>query len=162
MFVAARPIAQWKRKKSLSCVTTRRCKLWVLNGLTCRTSLAGGAPVSAWACWVLTSASWRCLAFRRGAVPAAQLRAGIPDADSSAGCDTAAGICACTLCAGKSVGGPAPSGLTAAYSRNVADAHGRFDLPRESPGRVCNHSPRRYQNSNKENARGHHHRLARN
>ena len=37
---------------------------------------------------------------------------------------------------------PAPSGPTAAFSRNVADAHGRFDLPRESPGRMCNHSPR--------------------
>jgi hypothetical protein len=33
VLVAARPIAQWKRKKSLSCVTTRRRKLGALNGL---------------------------------------------------------------------------------------------------------------------------------
>jgi hypothetical protein len=36
----------------------------------------------------------------------------------------------------------APSGPTAAFSRNVVDAHGRLDLPRESPGRMSNHSPR--------------------
>ena len=36
----------------------------------------------------------------------------------------------------------ARSRLATAISRTLASAHGRFDLPRESPGRVCNHSPR--------------------
>jgi hypothetical protein len=36
----------------------------------------------------------------------------------------------------------APSGQTTPSSRNVASAHGRCFLPRESPGRMCHHSPR--------------------
>jgi len=36
----------------------------------------------------------------------------------------------------------APSGQTATSSRNVAGAHGRCFLPRESPGRMSHHSPR--------------------
>src|SRR5260370_19391070 len=44
---------------------------------------------------------------------------------------------------------PAPSGPTVAFSRNVVDAHGRLDLPRESPGECATIRPGRYQNSNK-------------
>ena len=41
------------------------------------------------------------------------------------------------------------SGLGTVLSFNVVVAHGRFDLPRESSGRMCHHSPRAYQNANK-------------
>ena len=37
----------------------------------------------------------------------------------------------------------------AVLSRTLTGAHGRFDLPRESSGRMCQHSPRRDQNANK-------------
>jgi hypothetical protein len=36
----------------------------------------------------------------------------------------------------------ASSGVSAVLSRTLTGAHGRFDLPRESPGRMCQHSPR--------------------
>ena len=38
--------------------------------------------------------------------------------------------------------GAACSGLGTGLCLNVVVAHGRFDLPRESPGRMCHHSPR--------------------
>jgi hypothetical protein len=36
----------------------------------------------------------------------------------------------------------ASSGVSAVLSRTLTGAHGRFDLPRESSGRMCQHSPR--------------------
>ena len=90
-------------KKSFCCVTTRRRKFWVLNGLRRGLrSLAArflrlgvlGFDVGVLAMFGLPP--------RR--LPAADLAAGIPDPGSSAGSNTAAGTCARTLCAGRSAG----------------------------------------------------------
>ena len=69
--------------------------------------------------------------------------AGIPGPGSSAGSNAAAGTCARTLCAGRSAG--AVGALwrrRRCLSLTVTGAHGRFDLPRESSGRMRQHSPR--------------------
>ena len=108
------------------------------------TWLAGGELVRAWACWALTLWSWRRLACRPGAVPAVQLALAIRML-TVALVVTTRPVFACAPVAQtqRSAGGAAArSRLAAVISRTLASAHGRFDLPRESSGRVCNHSPR--------------------
>ena len=103
VLVAARPIAQWPGKKSPSCVTTRRCKLWFFNGLRPRLhSLAArlfGMGVLGFDVEVL--ATFRLAS---GTCASGSARAGNPDADSSVGGNNEAGICVCTRCADMSAG----------------------------------------------------------
>jgi hypothetical protein len=128
-------------KKSLSCVTTRRRKLGVLNGLrhglhllAARFLVLGvpGFDVGALALFGLSprriptpdlAQAFRILTVAL-VVTARMVFAPASFAQTNARARTA------------------PSGPTVAFSRNVADAHGRLHLPRESSGRVCYHSPR--------------------
>ena len=120
-------------KKSLNCVTTRRRKLWVLNGLSCGLqSLAAhflvlcalGSDVGVLATFTLPprrepvadfAQAFRVLAVALVVTPRLVFAfAPFAQADPRARA--------------------APSGLRTPFSLTLAGAHGRFDLPREKLG----------------------------
>jgi hypothetical protein len=128
-------------KKSFCCVTTRRCKFGILNGLGFRlASLAarflglgmsgfglGGLAMLGLPTCCLPLAdlpkAFRVLAI--ALVPAPRLvLAAAPFAQTGPGTRSA------------------PSGRTATFPRTLTSAHGRCRLPRESSGRVLSHPPR--------------------
>lgn len=144
VLVAARPIAQGPRKKSPRCVTTRRCKFWFFNGLRPGLhSLAAclfGLGVLGFD--VLVLATFR---LAPGAVPTDQLSLAIWML-TIALVVTTRPVFACAPVAQtrpQARAAPAPrTRLATVSSRSLTSAHGRLGLPRESSGRVCNHSPR--------------------
>ena len=128
-------------KKSLSCVTTRRRKLWVLNGLrrglhslAARFLVLGvlGFDVGVLATFGLPP--------RR--LPAADLPQAFRILTVALVVTPRLVLAPAPFAQADPRARSAPSGPTAAFSRNVAGAHGRLDLPRESSGRMCYHSPR--------------------
>ena len=139
-FVAARPIAERKRKKII-CVTTRGRNFGVFNGLGHNFSLltahllclsALGSDMGILAPFGLASRrlpamdlpqALRLLAVALG--PAPWLVLGLASLAQAA--SRARSAC---------------SGGTIVLSRTLAGAHGRCLLPRESPGGMCHHSPR--------------------
>jgi hypothetical protein len=124
-------------KKSFCYVTTRRRNLRLLNGLGSLTAFSFGLGVAAFGCGIpATFGLAPCrqpapdlpLAFRLLAVALVptpwQVLAPAPFAETNPWAR------------------PAHSGRRAVFSRNLTSAHGRCFLPRESSGRMCNHSPR--------------------
>ena len=142
--VAARPIAQWPGKKSPSCVTTRRCKLWFFNGLRPGLhSLAArlfGLGVLDFDVEVLAT-----FGLASGTAPAVQLALAIRMLTVALVVTTRPVFASAPVAQTRPRTRAAPAArtrLAAVSSRTLASAHGRLDLPRESSGRVCNHSPR--------------------
>jgi hypothetical protein len=142
--VTARPIAQWPGKKSPRCVTTRRCKLWLFNGLRhgLRSLAARLLGLGVLGFDVEVLATFRLAS---GTAPAVQLALAIRMLTVALVVTTrpvfACATVAQTLPQARATTA-ARTRLAAVSSRTLASAHGRFDLPRESSGRVCNHSPR--------------------
>lgn len=140
-FKASRPIAQGPGKKSPRCVTTRRRKLLFFirlgQGLRSLAARLFGLSVLGFDVAVLAA-----FGLPSGAVPTVQLDLAIRM------------LTVALVVATRSVFAFAPVAQTnpwawtartrpAAVSfRTLTSAHGRFVLPRESSGRVCNHSPR--------------------
>ncbi len=144
MLVAARPIAQWPGKKSPSCVTTRRCKLWSFNGLRPGLhSLAArlfGLGVLGFDVEVLAT-----IRLASSTAPAVQLAPAIRMLTVALVVTTRTVFACAPDAQTRPQARAAPAvrtRLAAVSSRTLTSAHGRFDLPRESSGRVCNHSPR--------------------
>jgi hypothetical protein len=141
VFVAAWPIAQRKRKKSLSCVTTRRRKLGVLNGLgrglqslTARFLGLGtlGLDVGVLAAFRLPP----------GCEPTAQFTQAFRVLTVTLVMTTRLVFARASFAQTIPLTRPARSSPSVTFSRTLASAHGSFALPRESSGRMCNRSPR--------------------
>jgi hypothetical protein len=129
------------RQKKICCVTTRWRNLWALSDLWCGLGLSAARAlclgVLGFGVGVLATFSLPLRgqpaadlpqAFRILAVPlvptSRQVRASAPFVQTGPRARAAL------------------SGLGTVLSFNVVGAHGRFDLPRESSGRMCQHSPR--------------------
>ncbi len=142
--VTARPIAQWPGEKSPRCVTTRRCKLWFFNGLRhgLRSLAARLLGLGVLGFDVEVLATFRLAS---GTSPAVQLALAIRMLTVSLVVTTRLVFACAPVAQTRAQARTAPAArtrLAAVGSRTLASAHGRFDLPRESSGRVCNHSPR--------------------
>jgi hypothetical protein len=144
VLVAARPIAQWPGKKSPSCVTTRRRKLWFFNGLRRGLhSLAAhlfGLGVLGFDVAVLAT-----FGLPPSVVPAVQLALAIGVLTITLVVTTRSVFARAPVAQTDPQARAAPaarSRLAAEISRTLASAHGRFCLPRESSGRMVAHSPR--------------------
>ena len=133
VFVTARPIAIGKWKKSLSCVTTRRRKLWVLYNLRHRLqSLAASflsVGVLGFDVGVLATFS-----LPPGCVPTTQLAQAFRVLTVALMVTTWLVFARAPFVQTIPRARPAPSGMSAMLSRTLASAHGSFDLPRESSG----------------------------
>ena len=120
-------------KKSLSCVTTRRRKLWVLNGLRCGLrSLAARFLVLGVLGFDVGVLAMSGLPPRR--VPAADFPQAFRILTVALVVTPRLVFAPASFAQASPRARPAPSGPTAALSRTLADAHGRFDLPREKLG----------------------------
>jgi hypothetical protein len=139
-------------EKRVCCVTTRQRNRWVVNGL--RRQL--GTLAARFLCLGMPGFNGRILTMS-GLPPR-----GLPAADLP----QAFRILAVTLvpsarlinppaplAQAEARAWPAPSGQTAVRSLNVVGAHGRCFLPRESSGRMRQHSPRALSNTNQKRAR---------
>jgi hypothetical protein len=129
------------RQKKICCVTTRWRNLWALSDLWC-----GLGPLAA------LFLCLRVLDFGFGVVATLRLTLRrLPAVDLSQAFRILAVPLVPTprlvLTSARFVqagprAGAARSGLGTGLCLNVVVAHGRFDLPRESSGRMCHHSPR--------------------
>jgi hypothetical protein len=129
------------RQKKICCVTTRWRNLWALSDLWC-----GLGPLAA------LFLCLRVLGFGFGVVATLRLTLRrLPAVDLSQAFRILAVPLVPTprlvLTSARFVqagprAGAARSGLGTGLCLNVVVAHGRFDLPRESSGRMCHHSPR--------------------
>ena len=144
VLVAARPIAQWPGKKSPRGVTTRRCKFWFFNGLgQGLRSLA--ARLFGLRVLVFDVAVLATFGLPPGAAPAVQLALAIRMLAVALVVTTRPVFACAPVAQTRPRARTAPAArprLAAVSSRTLTSAHGRLDLPGESSGRVCNHSPR--------------------
>jgi hypothetical protein len=134
-----------EEKKNFCCVTTRRRNLWVFNGLGRSlgpfTTLALGLGVLGFGLGVLAMFGLppRCLPLADLAETFRLLAVALVPAPRLVGASAAFAHAAPWTRS-------APSGRAVGLWFNVEGAHGRIDLPRESSGRMCQHSPRAVSN----------------
>lgn len=134
-------------KKSFCCVTTRRCKLRILNGL-------GRGPDSLAARFLSLGVSGLCLSgLAMLSLPSRRLPlADLPQAFRLPAVALIPAPWLVPMAAPLAQADPwprsPPPGCTATFSRTLASAHGRCRLPGESLGRVLGILPERDQNAN--------------